>query len=207
MGKVRVLCVDDHRILREGIALIISQQPDMEVVGSAGTGEDGVALFTSLRPDVTLMDLQLPTMSGLDAIRAIRRQDAGARIVVLTMFNGDEDIFRALDMGASTYLLKDTLSDDLIRVIREVHAGGHPLDANVRTRLDMRTQQTSLTPREVEVLELVYRGQRNKEIATSLDISEETVRVHLKNVFAKLGVNDRTGAVNVALRRGIIHVG
>jgi two-component system NarL family response regulator len=146
-------------------------------------------------------------MSGLDAIREIRRADAAAPIIVLTMFKGDEDIYRALDAGATTYLLKDALSDDLIRIMRQVHAGQRPIDADLRERLDLRAQQPTLTAREVEVLELVYRGQRNKEIASSLAISEETVRVHLKNIFSKLGVNDRTGAVNVALRRGIIHLG
>ena len=205
-SRIRVLCVDDHRILREGITLIISQQPDMEVVGSTGTGEEAVALFRRLKPDITLMDLQLPMMSGLDAIREIRREDASAPIIVLTMYKGDEDIYLALDAGATTYLLKDALSDDLIRVMRDVHAGERPMDPDVREKLDMRVHQPSLTPREIEVLRCVYRGQRNKEIATALDISEETVRVHIKNIFAKLGVNDRTAAVNVALRRGIIHV-
>ena len=203
--RIRVLCVDDHRIVREGIGLIIARQADMEVVGSAATGEEAVLLFTRERPDVTLMDLQLPTMSGLDAIRSIRREDAEARIIVLTMYQGDEDIHRALSAGATTYLLKDTLSDDLIRFVREVHAGRSPIRADVKARLDERAGQPTLTPREVQVMELVYEGRRNKEIGTLLGISEETVQVHLKNIFAKLKVGERTAAVNVALRRGIVH--
>ena len=204
-SRIRVLCVDDHRIVREGIGLIIDRQTDMEVVGSAATGEEAVLLFMRERPDVTLMDLQLSTMSGLDAIRAIRREDAEARIIVLTMYQGDEDIHRALSAGATTYLLKDTLSDDLIRFVREVHAGRSPIRADVKARLDERAGQPTLTPREVQVMELVYEGRRNKEIATLLGISEETVQVHLKNIFAKLKVGERTAAVNVALRRGIVH--
>jgi DNA-binding NarL/FixJ family response regulator len=205
-SRIRVLCVDDHRIVREGIGLIIARQADMEVVGSAATGEDAVLQFRRERPDVTLMDLQLPTMSGLDAIRSIRREDADARIIVLTMYQGDEDIHRALSAGATTYLLKDTLSDDLIRFVREVHAGRSPIRADVKARLDERAGQPTLTPREVQVMELVSEGRRNKEIATLLGISEETVQVHLKNIFVKLKVGERTAAVNVALRRGIVHI-
>ena len=204
--RIRVLCVDDHRIVREGIGLIIARQPDMEVVGSAATGEEAVALFKRERPDVTLMDLQLSTMSGLEAIQAIRREDADARIIVLTMYQGDEDIHRALTAGATTYLLKDTLSDDLIRFVREVHAGRRPIRADVKARLDERATQPTLTPREVQVMELVSDGRRNKEIAVLLGISEETVQVHLKNIFAKLKVGERTAAVNVAIRRGIVHI-
>ena len=205
-SPISVLCVDDHRIVREGIGLIIAREPDMEVVGSAATGEEAVAVFTRERPDVTLMDLQLPTMSGLEAIHAIRREDADARIIVLTMYQGDEDIHRALTAGATTYLLKDTLSDDLIRFVREVHAGRRPIRPDVKARLDERATQPTLTPREVQVMELVSEGKRNKEIAVRLGISEETVQVHLKNIFAKLKVGERTAAVNVAIRRGIVHI-
>jgi DNA-binding NarL/FixJ family response regulator len=204
--RIRVLCVDDHRIVREGIGLIIARQPDMEVAGSAATGEEAIALFKRERPDVTLMDLQLATMSGLEAIQAIRREDADARIIVLTMYQGDEDIHRALSAGATTYLLKDTLSDDLIRFVREVHAGRRPIRADVKARLDERATQPTLTPREVQVMELVSEGRRNKEIAVLLGISEETVQVHLKNIFAKLKVGERTAAVNVAIKRGIVHI-
>ncbi len=204
---IRVLCVDDHQVVREGISLIIDRQADMVVVGAAATGEEAVALFERERPDVTLMDLQLRSMGGVDAIRAIRRLDPAARVVVLTMFRGDEDIHRALEAGASTYLLKDTLSDDLVRVVRDVHAGREPpVSADVQAMLAEHAARPRLTPREVQVVELISLGMRNKEIAVSLGISEETVQVHVKNILAKLEVQDRTAAVNVALRRGIIHI-
>jgi DNA-binding NarL/FixJ family response regulator len=204
--KIRVLCVDDHWIVREGVALIIASEPDMEVIGSAATGEDAVLLFKQHRPDVTLMDLRLRTMSGLEAIQAIRHEQADARVIVLTMYQGDEDIHRALAAGAAAYLLKETLSDDLIRIVREVHAGERPISPDVQARLDERAAQPTLTSREIQVSELVSQGRRNKEIASILGISEETVHVHLKNIFAKLKVNERTAAVNVALRRGIVHI-
>lgn len=204
--KIRILCVDDHSIVREGIALIINHQPDMEVVAAAATVEESVSLFRRHRPDVTLMDLRLRGSSGTQAIAAIRQEDATARIVVLTMYDGDEDIYRALHAGAVTYLLKDTLSDDLIRVVREVHSGRRPLGADVEARLAERSTHPTLTPREVEVTELMMQGLRNKEIAPSLGISEGTVQVHIKSIFSKLHVNDRTAAVKVALRRGIVHI-
>lgn len=204
--RIRVLCVEDHRIVREGIALIIAQQPDMKVVGFAATRDEAVLQWRRHRPDVTLMDLRLGDTSGLDAIRAIRREEPEARIVVLTMYQGDEDIHQALAAGAATYLLKDMLSADLIRTVREVHRGGQPIDDDVRARLEERHAQPALTPREVEVLKLVAQGHRNKTIASLLGISEETVPVHLKNIFAKLKVNERTAAVHVALRRGIVHI-
>jgi two-component system NarL family response regulator len=192
-------------VVLEGISQKISSQGDMRVVGLATDGRQAVELFKRHRPDVTLMDLQLPTTSGLQAIRAIRDEDPKARIVVLTMYQGDEDIFRALESGAATYLLKDTLSDDLVRVVREVYAGSTSLPPNVATRLAARSTQRHLTMREVEVLERIAEGMRNKEIGAALRISEETVQVHVKNILAKLGVNDRTAAVTVAFRRGIIH--
>jgi two-component system NarL family response regulator len=204
--RIRVLCVDDHRIVREGIALIISREPDMDVVGLAASGEEAVLLFGRQRPDLTLMDLRLGAMSGLEAIHVIRRQEPTARIIVLTMYQGDEDVYRALAAGAATYLLKETLPDDLIRVMREVHRGGHPLGANVKARLDERAAQPTLTPREVEVIKLVSQGLRNKEVAAVLSIAERTVAVHLTNIFTKFQVNERTAAVNVALRRGIVHI-
>ena len=204
--RIRVLCVDDHRIVREGISLIINRQSDMEVVALAASGEEAVALHRKYRPDVTLMDLQLGTMSGVEAIRAIRSESAAANIVVLTMYQGDEDIYRALEAGASTYLLKDTLSDDLIRVVREVHAGRHPIRPDVQARLAERNARPALTAREVEVLELIAEGMRNKEIGAALGISEETAQVHVKHILAKLKVKDRSAAITVALRRGIIHL-
>jgi two-component system NarL family response regulator len=205
-APIRVLCVDDHRIVREGLALIVNHQPDMEVVGSASSGEESVELFMKLRPDITLMDLQLGGMSGVEAIRAIRKQAANARIVVLTMYQGDEDIYRALQAGAATYILKDTLSDDLIRVVHEVHAGKHPVMPDVEARLAERAANPTLTPREIQVIELVSQGMRNKELAAELGISEETAHVHVRNILTKLKVKDRSAAITVAYRRGIIHL-
>jgi DNA-binding NarL/FixJ family response regulator len=196
--------VDDHQLIREGIALIIEREPDMRVVAAARTGEEAVALFRQHRPDVTLMDLQLPVMSGLDAIEAIRRDEPTARIVVLTMYEGNEHIYRALSAGAATYLLKDTLSSDLIRVVRQVHAGEKPIRPEVQAKLAERAAHPTLTPREVAVMELVGEGRRNKEVATALKISEETVQVHLRNIFAKLDVSDRAAALVVATKRGIV---
>jgi DNA-binding NarL/FixJ family response regulator len=203
---IRVLCVDDHEVVREGIALKLNLQQDMQVVASAATGEQAVALFERERPDVTLMDLQLPAMTGLEAIRAIRRIDPAARIVVLTMYQGEEDIYRALQAGAATYLLKGTLSNDLVRIVREVHAGGRPIPPDVAARLAARLPEFALSAREIEVVALMAEGLHNKEIATRLGISHETVRLHAKNIFAKLDVPDRTAAVTEALRRGIIHI-
>jgi DNA-binding NarL/FixJ family response regulator len=204
--RIRVLCVDDHRIVREGIAAVIGGQPDMEVVGSAANGAQAVELFKQNRPDVTLMDLQLPIMTGLDAIGAIRALDEHARIIVLTTYHGDEDIYRALHAGAATYLLKDAILDDLARVVRDVHSGARPISEEVQRILAARTNNPPLTAREIEVLELIAEGLRNKEVAAALGITEETAKVHAKNIFNKLNVNDRTAAVTLALRRGIIHV-
>ncbi len=203
---IRVLCVDDHRIVREGIALIIGQQPDIEVVGLAASVEEATAQFRRLQPDVTLMDLRLGAGTGVDAIRQIRAEFPDARIVVLTMYEGDEDIHRAHQAGATTYLLKDMLSDELIRVIREVHEGKRPVIPMVEAQLAQRKSRPTLTARELEVLELVAQGMRNKEIAASLALSEGTVQVHVKNILAKLNVNDRTSAVQIGLRRGLIHI-
>ena len=203
---ITVLCVDDHRIVREGLRMIINGEPDMVVIDTAANGREAVARYEEHAPDVTLMDLQLPEMGGVDAIRAIRDRDAGARIIVLTMYKGDEDIYRAMAAGASTYLLKDTLADDLPRIVREVHAGRRMLPPDVLARLEERAASPTLTPREIEVMKLVAAGRRDKEIALALSISSQTARVHMKNIFAKLGVSDRTEAMSVALRRGIIHI-
>jgi DNA-binding NarL/FixJ family response regulator len=204
--NIRVFCVDDHALVRDGIALIVDSQPDMQVVASAATGVEAVARFKTHRPDVTLMDLQLPTMSGIEAIRAIRAETADARIIVLTMYHGDEDIYQALEAGAATYLLKDTLSRDLIRIIREVHAGGRPIPTEIANSLARRPSQASVTPREREVLKAMAEGMRNKEIAAVLGITEETVHAHVKNIFFKLQVRDRTAALTAAIRRGIIRL-
>ena len=204
--SIRILCVDDHRIVREGLALIIGRQPDMVVVGSASSGEEAVELFARFNPDITLMDLNLRGMSGLDAIKAIRRQDPRARLVVLTMHNGEEYIHRALEAGAASYVLKDTLSDTLVGTIRDVYEGRSTLAPDVEARLAERAGNAHLTPREVQVIELISQGMRNKEIAAALGISFETAQVHVKNILAKLKVQDRTAAVSVAVRRGIIQL-
>jgi len=200
------MCVEDHRIVREGLALIINQEPDMKIVGSCATVNEAIELYRTVHPDVTLMDLRLGTGSGVDAIKAIRADNAEARIIVLTMYEGDEDIFRAHQAGATTYLLKDTLSTDLVRVVREVHAGLRPVLPAVKARLAERASMPTLTSREVEVIQLISQGLRNKEVGAMLGITEGTVQIHVKNIFAKLQVNDRTGAVQVAVRRGLIHM-
>lgn len=203
---IRVMCVEDHRIVREGLALIINQEPDMKIVGSCATVNEAIELYRAVHPDVTLMDLRLGTASGVDAIKAIRADNAEARIIVLTMYEGDEDIFRAHQAGATTYLLKDTLSADLVRVVREVHAGLRPVLPEVQARLAERASMPTLTSREVEVIQLISQGLRNKEVGAMLGITEGTVQIHVKNIFAKLQVNDRTGAVQVAVRRGLIRM-
>jgi DNA-binding NarL/FixJ family response regulator len=203
---ITVLCVDDHRIVREGLRMVINSEPDMLVIDAAATGGEAVERYREHTPDVTLMDLQLPDMGGVDAIRTIRRLNANARIIVLTMYKGDEDIHRAIDAGAMTYLLKDTLADDLPRIVREVHEGRRPLPPDVVARLEERAASPTLTSREVEVMRLVAAGRRDKEIAIVLGISSQTVRVHVKNIYAKLGVSDRTEAMSVAIRRGIVHL-
>jgi two-component system NarL family response regulator len=206
-SAIRVLCVDDHRIVREGLSMLIGRQDDMEVVGLAGSGEEAVDMFDQLRPDVTVMDLQLGRMTGVDAIAAIRRIDPAARVIVLTMFQGDEDIFRALKAGAATYLLKDAAFADLVHAVRQVHEGvPPPMSPEVKAQLARRAAGPVLTPREVEVLELIRRGLRNREIAGRCGISEETVQTHVKSILMKLDAQDRTAAVNVALSRGIIHM-
>ncbi len=206
-SRIRILCVDDHPLVREGVTRKIDLQPDMEVVASASTGEEAIRLFAQHRPDVTIMDLNLPGMSGLETIEVLRRTRPDARIVVLTMHKGDEDIYRALEAGAAAYVLKTTVSDDLVRVIRDVHLGARPMSSDVATQLAARKVSPPLTRRERAVIELMARGKRNKEIAADLAISEDTVEVHARNIFSKLGVRDRTAAVTAALKRGIIHLG
>jgi two-component system NarL family response regulator len=205
--RITVMCVEDHSVVREGISLIIDLQPDMRVVAAAATGEEGLELFRLHKPDVTLMDLQLPGMSGLETIRAIRQESSDAQIIVLTMFEGDEDIFRALEAGAVSYLLKDARSEEVVRTVRGVRTGQRPIAPGIAARLAERTTLRQLSHREHEVLELIAKGMRNKEIAAVLGISEETAHVHTKNLFAKLKVKDRTSAVTVALRRGLIRLG
>jgi two-component system, NarL family, response regulator len=203
---IRVLCADDHRLMREGIARIVGVQRDMTVVAQASDGEQAVAQFLQHRPDVTLMDLEMPKMNGVLAIQAIRNHQPQARIVVLTMYHGDEDIHRAIAAGAMGYLLKDTLPDDLIRVIREVHSGRRAIPPEIAAVLEQRASQPTLTFRESQVLELLATGKRNKEIAAALGISGDTASAHIKSIFQKFNVHDRTAALAEALRRGIIHI-
>lgn len=203
---IRVLCVDDHRLMREGVARIVDVQPDMKVVAEAGNGDHAVAQFMATRPDVTLMDLQLPVTSGPEATRRIRQLDASARIIVLTMYRGDEDIHRAFEAGAMGYVLKDTISDELIHVIREVYAGRRVVAPEIQQALDERARLPTLSGREWQVLVLMAEGMRNKEIAAALAISGDTVGMHVKNIYTKLDVHDRTAAVAKAIRRGIIRI-
>jgi DNA-binding NarL/FixJ family response regulator len=204
--QIRIMCVDDHPVVREGLTRRIAIESDMTVVAAAPSGEEALKLFEAHRPDVTLMDLNLPGMSGVETISALRRRDPEARIIVLTMYDGDDDIHRALTVGAAAYVLKTTVSDDLIDVIRKVHAGARPMSADVAAQLSARAVSPSVTAREKEVLQLMATGMRNKEIAAALVITEDTVEVHAKKIFMKLKVQDRTAAVTVALRRGIIHL-
>jgi two-component system NarL family response regulator len=200
------MCVDDHRVMLDGLALLIGRQPDMEVVASAINVAQAVAEHARMRPDVTLMDLQLPGVNGLEGIKQIRHAAPEARIVVLTMYQGHEDIYRSLEAGAATYLLKDALSDELVTVIRQVHEGNRPVTPEVEAGLESRRQQPPLTPREIQVVRLITDGLRNKEIAVALGISEQTAKVHVKNILAKLRVNDRAAVIAVAVRHGIIHL-
>lgn len=205
-ARIRVLCVDDHRVVREGIAALLGRQSDLDVVAAAATGLQAVELYRAHRPDVVVMDLQMPGMGGLEAIEVIRGEWPEARIVVLTMYRGDEDIYRAVEAGAATYLLKEAIFDDLARVVREVYNGSSRLPADVERILASRSTGDALTGREVEVLELVGQGLSNKDIASALGIAQETAKVHVKNILRKLGVADRTAAVTTALKRGILHV-
>jgi DNA-binding NarL/FixJ family response regulator len=205
-ARIRVVCVDDHPVVREGLTALLSAAGEMEVVASAASGEEAIELFRSHQPDVMIIDLKLPGITGAQAVGAIRREFPNARIVVLTTYQGDEDIYRALEAGAVTYLLKDMLGDDLVRVVREVHRGERPIPKEIAARLVGRIGQPSLTAREIEVLHLMAKGSRNKEIAGDLGISEDTVQVHVKNILSKLKVHDRTEAVTIALRRGILHL-
>ena len=202
---IRVLCVDDHRVMLDGLALLIGRQPDMAVVASATSVADAVAEHARVGPDITLMDLQLPGMSGVDGIRQIRRHAPDARIIVLTMYHGEEDIYRSLEAGAATYVLKEALSDDLVAVIRQVHDGHRPMTAAVEAQLQSRRDQTSLTPRQTQIVRLIADGLRNKEIAMTLGITEQTAKVHVRNILANLRVNDRAAVIAVAVRRGIFH--
>ena len=201
---IRLMCVDDHHVVRNGLVLVMNRQPDLKVVATAATGEQAVIAHREFRPDVTVMDLQLPKMAGLEAVRAIRAETPEARIIVLTVCNDDNDMYQADAAGAAAYLVKDALPDDLIRTIRQVHAGERPLAAAMRARGFDRTRRSKLTPRELEVIRLMAQAMRNKEIATVLGLSEQTIHAHVKNIFLKLQVADRIAAINLARRHGLI---
>ena len=203
---IRVFSVDDHPLLREGLAAIVNNQPDMQIVAQAPTGAEAVQAFRNHRPDVTLMDLSLPDMSGIDALIAIRSEFSEARIIMLTTFEGDVDIRRALEAGARAYILKNMPPKDLIEVIRQVHAGKKRIPPEVAAQLAEYFDGDSLTRREIEVLRHISDGNRNRDIGKRLFISEETVKVHIKHIMEKLGASDRTQAMAIAFRRGIIQL-
>jgi two-component system, NarL family, response regulator len=206
MSPIRILIADDHPIVREGLHAVLSDQPDLEVVGQAPTGVEAVTLALAYRPDVILMDLRMPGLNGVEAIAAVRAQWAEAHVIVLTTYDGDEDIYRALQAGAQAYLLKDTPRAELLEAIRAVARGQKRLPPEVAARLMERMSAEALTDREVDVLRLLARGRSNKAIGGELGISEGTVKFHVNNILGKLGADDRTQAVTIALQRGIIHL-
>lgn len=203
---IRVLAVDDHSLFREGIATLLAAQPDMKLVAEASNGREAIEQHRVHRPDVTLMDLQMPEMNGVDAIMTICGEFPRARIIVLTTYTGDVQVLRALKAGARGYLLKNLLRKELLDTIRLVHAGHKKIPPEIANELAEHATDESLSDREIEVLRMVAGGNANKEIGARLDITEETVKGHLKNIMAKLGANDRTHAVTIALKRGIIEL-
>jgi two-component system, NarL family, response regulator len=203
---IRVLAVDDHALLRDGIAALIGNQSDMELVAEASNGREAIELFRQHHPDVTLMDLQMPEMGGIDALSAIRGEFPEARIIVLTTYAGDVQVFRALKAGARAFLLKGLLRKELLDTIRAVHGGQKRLPPEIAAEIAEHATDDALTPREIDVLRLIAAGNANKEIAAQLSLTEETVKGHVKNILAKLDANDRTHAVTIGLKRGIIEI-
>jgi two-component system NarL family response regulator len=204
MSKIRILVVDDHHVVRQGLVALINSVDDMEVVAEAADGRKGVDLHAQHLPDVTIMDLRLPVLPGVEAIQEIRQRTAQARIIVLTTFDGDENIYRALQAGARGYLLKDMFGDELMEAIRAVHAGKTRIPPVVAQRLAERMNGSELTSRELDVLRLIVAGNSNKEIGNHLHISEATVKTHINNLLGKMGVSDRTQAATTAIQRGIV---
>lgn len=200
------MIVEDHFVVRTGLVAIINSQPDMTTVAEARNGREAIDLFRQHQPDVTLMDLRIPLLSGVEAIAAIVKEFPKAKVIVLSTFGGDEDIFKALQAGARAYFLKDVKGNELVGAIRSVHAGQRLLPPELAARLAERIPRSELSARELEILGLIAKGSSNRDIAHTLDISEGTVRVHASNIFAKLGCNDRAQAVSEAFQRGIIHI-
>ena len=205
-SPIRILTVDDHPLIRVGIATLVAPESDMKVVGEASNGREGIAKFRECLPDVTLMDLQMPDMSGVDAMLAIRGEFHEARFIVLTTYTGDVQVFRALKAGAQAYVMKNLVHKELLQTIRAVHAGRKTMSPEVAAQVAAHAGEETLTPREIDVLRLVAAGSANKEIAAQLSITEETVKSRVKNILLKLGANDRTHAVTTALKRGIIEL-
>ncbi len=204
--QIRVMVIDDHQIVRQGLVALLNTEDDLTVIAEGSDGQQAIELFKQHAPDVTLMDLRMPRIGGVEAINHIRRITPDAKIIVLTTYDGDEDIFRALQAGAQSYLLKGVSFEDLIEAIRVVHAGQKRIPAEVAERLAERFSVEPLTGREQQVLELIVRGRSNKEIGTELKISEATVKSHINSLLSKLGVTDRTQAATTAIQRGLVHL-
>jgi DNA-binding NarL/FixJ family response regulator len=203
---IRVMVADDHHVVRQGLVALLKTVPDLQVITEAADGQEAVERYDQNRPDVALMDLRMPKLGGVEAITEIRRKHPAARIIVLTTFDGDEDIYRAIQAGAKGYLLKGMSADELIDAIRAVHAGRSRIPSIVAEKLADRMSGPGLTSRELEVLKAIVAGRSNKEIGTELSISEATVKSHINNLLSKLGVEDRTQAATMALQRGIVHL-
>jgi two-component system NarL family response regulator len=203
---IRLMVVEDHHIVRQGLVALLKTMPDITVVAEASDGQQAMDLFRIHKPDVTLLDLRLPVLGGVEVLTRIRQQTPTARVIVLTTFDGDEDIYRALQAGARGYLLKGMRTEELMEAIRAVHAGKSRVPSMVAERLAMRVSSDELTAREVDVLKLIVAGKSNKEIGADLKISEATVKTHMNNIFSKMGVSDRTQAATTALQRGLVHL-